>query len=102
MAFLLHDIVLDDAAFSTASQDMATLKQDALNLKAKLEKMYGDVSSALDTAAGEEISFTAKDVLLKPIDDMSLVIQHVSDTLNTIIGQGYYKDIFVEYERLNK
>lgn len=101
MAFLSHDIVLDDNAFSTASSDMATLKQDAANLKEKLKKMYEDVSGALDTTAGGEIQVTAKDVLLQPIEDMSVVIQHISDTLNTIIGSGYYKDIFVKYEELN-
>ena len=40
MAFLFHDIVLDDTAFTSASQEMAVLKQDAANLKSKLEKMY--------------------------------------------------------------
>ena len=101
MAFLFHDIVLDDTAFTSASQEMAVLKQDAANLKSKLEKMYENVSTALDTTAGEEIQVTAKDVLLQPIEDMSVVIQHISETLNTIIGSGYYKDIFVQYEELN-
>lgn len=72
MAFLVQDIVLDESAFSTASQDMATLKQDAANLKAKLEKMYEDVSDALDTTAGDEIKVTAKDVLLQPIEDIGV------------------------------
>ena len=102
MALLFQDIVLDDMAFATASQDMAILKQDAAELKTKLEKMYEDVSSALDTSAGDEIQVTAKDVLLQPIEDMSIVIQHISDTLYTIIGSGYYKDIFVNYEELNR
>ena len=102
MAFLFHDIVLDDTAFKTASDDMASLKQQAADLKTKLEKMYEDVTSALDTSAGDEIQFTAKNVLLQPIEDMSAVIQHISDTLNTIIGTGYYKDIFVKFEELNE
>ena len=75
MAFLFHDIVLDDTAFKTASDDMASLKQQAADLKTKLEKMYEDVTSALDTSAGDEIQFTAKNVLLQPIEDMSAVIQ---------------------------
>ena len=50
MAFLFHDIVLDDTAFKTASDDMASLKQQAADLKTKLEKMYEDVTSALDTS----------------------------------------------------
>ncbi len=101
MALLFHDIILDDMAFLAASQDMAALKQDAADLKIKLEKMYTNVSNALDTSAGREIQVTAKDVLLQPIEDLSIVIQHISDTLDTIIGSGYYKDIFVKYEELN-
>lgn len=101
MAYLTHDIVLDENAFTTASREMATLKRDAANLKSKLEKMYENVSTALDTTAGEEIKVTSKNVLLQPIEDMSAVIQHISETLNTVIGSGYYKDIFVKYEELN-
>ena len=101
MAYLTHDIVLDENAFTTAPREMATLKRDAANLKSKLEKMYENVSTALDTTAGEEIKVTSKDVLLQPIEDMSAVIQHISETLNTVIGSGYYKDIFVKYEELN-
>lgn len=102
MAFLIHDIVLDDTAFQTASDDMVALKQKAADLKTMLKKMYDDVTSALDTSAGDEIQFTAKNVLLQPVEDMSIVIQHISDTLNTIIGTGYYKDIFVKFEELNE
>ena len=47
MAFLFHDIVLDDTAFKTASDDMASLKQQAADLKTKLEKMYEDVTLSL-------------------------------------------------------
>ena len=102
MAFLIHDIVLDDTAFQTASDDMKELKRKAEDLKSMLERMYNDVTSALDTSAGDEIQFTAKNVLLQPVEDMSVVIQHISDTLNTIIGTGYYKDIFVKFEELNE
>ncbi len=101
MAFLSQDIVLDDNAFSTASSDMQTLKSDAEKLKEKLEKMYKDVSEAMDTSAGDALELTAKDVLLQPIEDMSVVIQHISTTLDTIKGTGYYNDIFVKYEELN-
>lgn len=101
MTYLGHDIVLDDQAFQTAAQEMAILKRDAEALKTKLETMYKSISEAMDTAAGDEIEITAKDVLLQPIEDMSAVIQHISETLNTIIGSGYYNDIFVKYEELN-
>ena len=39
--------------------------------------------------------------MIKPIDDMLLVIDHVSSTLTEIIGTGHYRDVFVKFEELN-
>ena len=57
--------------------------------------------SAMDTPAGKEIQLEAKNVLLKPVENMSLVVGHISDTLNLIIGSGYYKDVFTGFEELS-
>lgn len=64
--------------------------------------MYLDLSNALVTPAGKAIELKAGKVLIKPIEDLSLVIQHVSDTLNEIIGTGYYKDVWVKFDELNQ
>ena len=32
---------------------------------------------------------------------MSLVVGHISDTLNLVIGSGYYKDVFTGFEELS-
>lgn len=97
-----YDIYLDDNAFTTAESEMLALKKRVEELKKKLEKMYSDLSNALVTPAGKAIELKAGKVLIKPIDDLSLVIQHVSDTLNEIIGTGYYKDVWVKFEELNQ
>ena len=99
---LSQDIVLDDSAFSTASQDMKDLAEWAEKLKSKLTQMYNDLTKALDTPAGRQLELTAKDVLIKPIEDLLLVIRHTSDTLTEIIGTGYYKSVFIKYEELNQ
>ncbi|GAE90690.1 hypothetical protein [Acetivibrio straminisolvens] len=99
---LKQDIVLDDMAFHTASSEMKALKERTEALKTKLKQMYRDMTTALDTPAGRQLEMTAEDVLIKPIDDLLLVIQHVSDTLTQIIGTGYYKDIFIKFEQLNE
>ncbi|ABN53190.1 MAG TPA: hypothetical protein DEF39_08035 [Hungateiclostridium thermocellum] len=99
---LKQDIVLDDMAFHTASAEMKALKERTEALRTKLEEMYKDLTTALDTPAGRQVKITAEEVLLKPIDDFLLVIQHVSDTLAEIIGTGYYKDIFIKFEQLNE
>jgi len=99
---LSHDIVLDDCAFSTASQDLTVLKADTEKLKTKLETMYKELIEALNTPAGEQVTVVAVDVLIKPIEDMTLVISHISSTLTEIIGTGYYKDVFIKFEELNQ
>lgn len=99
---LSQDILLDDAAFSAASSEMATLKTRAEALKTKLEEMYKELATALDTPAGKQVEITAGKVLIKPIEDLLLVIQHISDTLTEIIGTGHYKDVFIKFEQLNQ
>ena len=99
---LSQDIILDDSAVSTASQDMNDLAERAEKLKSKLTQMYNDLTKALDTPAGRQLELTAKDVLIKPIEDLLLVIRHTSDTLTEIIGTGYYKSVFIKYEELNQ
>jgi len=99
---LAYDIILDDAAFNTASEQMAVLKTRTEALRTKLETMYHNVTTALDTPAGQALEITAKDVLIEPIDKMLVVIEHVSSTLNEIIGEGHYKDVFVKFEELNQ
>ena len=99
---LSQDIVMDDSAFSTASQDMKDLAERTERLKSKLTQMYNDLTKALDTPAGRQLELTAKDVLIKPIEDLLLVIRHTSDTLTEIIGTGYYKSVFIKYEELNQ
>lgn len=95
------DIVLDSEAFLTASAEMKALKTRAENLKRKLEQMYQELTTALDTPAGKQVEMTAAKVLIQPMDDMLLVIDHVSATLTDIIGTGRYKDVFIKFEELN-
>lgn len=101
MPTLSQDIILDEDAFNTASADMEALKIRTENLQTKLEGMYESLKTALVTPAGEAVDLAAKKVLIQPIKDLSAVIKHVSETLNEIIGSGYYKDVFIEFEELN-
>ena len=99
---LQKDILIDDNAISVASEKMNSLKIRTEELKTKLIAMYNDLTTALETPAGRQLELTAQDVLIQPIDDLLLVVQHVADTLSEINGTEYYKDIFVKYEELNE
>ena len=81
---LEKDIKLKDTAFTTASADMKALKDRAEKLKAELNS----------------IQITAKNVLIKPIDDLILVIKQMSETLEDIISSDYYKGVFDKYASL--
>ena len=91
---LEQDIKLSSEAFKTAALEMSALKTRAETLKTTLEQMYKDLTTALDTPAGKEIEIEAKDVLIKPIDDL------MSKTLDDIIDTPYYQGVFDKYEQL--
>lgn len=99
---------IDDNALKKAAADMLSLKDRNQKLKEKLEKMFRNLTSALDTPAGHAVEWTGKDVLIQPINDMGIVIKHMSDTLNILIGQGgegrgiYYDKLFDEYKELDR
>lgn len=100
-------IHLNDQAFRTAASDMAQLKERNQRLRDKIETMYKNLTTALDTPAGHEMDFAVRDVLLEPIDNMNKVIEHMSNTLDTIIGNAngsgvYYDKLFDEYEELDR
>lgn len=101
MAWLSKDVVLNEEAFRTASEEMEKLKIRTVNLKIKLDKLYRGMANALQSEAGDELQLTANSVILEPIENLSLVINQMSKTLDTIIGTGYYKDIFVGFRELN-
>lgn len=98
---LSTDITLDSDAFHTASEDMKALKVRTEEFKKELEQMYRDLTTALDTPAGKQVEVTAEKVLIKPIEDLLLVIDHISSTLTDIIGTGHYEDVFIQFEELN-
>lgn len=99
---LLRDIILDSEAFDTASADMKALQTRTENLRNKLQSMYQELATALDTPAGKQLELTAEKVLLQPIDNLQLVLNHVSSTLTEIIGTGHYRDVFIEFEEFNE
>lgn len=102
MAKMVKDIILDEAKFNEASRDMKDLKRRTDALKKKMEKMYTELANAMDTPAGKEVQLKAKTVLLKPVENMSLVVRHISETLELIIDKNYYKDVFDGFDELNK
>ena len=86
---LSRDILLNDTALKTASDDMKDLKKRAEDLKKDLKAMYQNLTTALDTPAGNALQLAAEDVLIEPIDKMitgsSFVSLHILP--NTVFGK---------------
>ena len=100
MARLSKDVTLDEDKFRTAASEMEKLQTRTNNLRTELKDLYKGLSEALQSESGDELELAADDVLLEPIDNLALVIKQMSDTLNTIIGNGYYNDIFRGFDDL--
>jgi len=64
---------------------MTTLEARVETLNGKLQEMYRNLTTALDTPAGKQLEITAEKVLIEPIDNLSNVVKHVyfgnSDTI---------------------
>jgi len=99
--------IISEEALKEAVRDMDTLQKRNQALKTKLENMFRDLTSALDTPAGHAIQWSGQNVVVQPVDDMAKVIKLMSDILNSIIGKGpngrgyYYDKLFVEYDELD-
>lgn len=100
-------IVISEEALIEAADKMDILQKRNSELKKKLEGMFQNLASALDTPAGHAIQWSGQDVVVQPVDDMAKVIKLMSEILNSIIGKGpngrgyYYDKLFVEYDELD-
>jgi len=84
------DIFIDESAFETASCEMIALKVRAEVLKEKLQKMYNELKAIQGVPIGKQLEGD----LIKPVDNLLLVIGHISATLDNVVEAGHYKDIF--------
>lgn len=100
-AWLSKDLVVDEEKFNQAAEDMRNLEKRTEALKTKLETMYEELIKSMDTSAGKELKIEAKSTLLSPVEDMTVVVRHMSETLDMIIGTGYYADVFRSFEELS-
>jgi hypothetical protein len=100
MAKLKKDVKIDEAAFDTALKDLNSLIVSINTLKGDFNKLFRDLSKALQCETGDELEKAGHDVVIEPIENLRLVIVQVRDTLKIVKGEGYYKSIFNEFNAL--
>ena len=102
-------IKINEDKMRNTAEKMADLRKRNKELRENLETLFDNISTALQCETGKEIEFIGKEDLLNPLDNMEKVLEHMSDTLNILIGEGnhseypantYYDRVFAEYNNL--
>lgn len=102
-------IKINEEKMRETASKMADLRVRNQTLRSTLETLFDNMSKALQCETGKEIEFMGKEDLLKPLENMDKVLEHMSDTLHILIGEGnhseypantYYDKVFAEYNDL--
>lgn len=93
------DIVLDEEAFSKAINDFNNLQSEMNTLKQDIQQMLNEIKEGFNTPAGRKFIQSCEANLLKPMDDQIIVLQHISENLQT--SNNEYRSVFEGYKQLN-
>lgn len=101
MAKISQDIMINDGAFILATQNVEALQTRIETFKETLENLYDKMVSSLDTPAGVAFDTISKDVIMEPILNMEIIVGRISELIDTIRDEDYYRDVFIKFEELN-
>ncbi len=93
------DIVLDDAKFAKAKDDLEELRRKMNQLQKDIENMLSILKKGFDTPAGHKFIKSCENNLLEPLKQQQLVIDHVARNLE--YAKGEYTSVFEKYKELN-
>lgn len=93
------NLVIDDEAFSKASEDFEALCARIDKLSSEINTMMSGLETGFNTTAGRKFVNSCKNNLIQPINDQKAVIHHISETLGQV--KTKYEPVFTEYEALN-
>lgn len=93
------DILLDQDQFQSAANRFEQLSEDMTSLRQDIDKLLEELEKGFDTPAGRKFISSCKTSLLQPMDDMTAVIQHVSDNLSQ--ARLKYESVFTEFQFVN-
>ena len=98
-AILGKDILIDEEAFIKASDDLAALSKRIQTLQGDIDRMLNTLEKGWDTPAGKKFKKSCDTVLIQPLKDQKLVIDHVAAVLKT--SKQQYQSVFDAYRDLN-
>lgn len=102
-------IKINEDKMRETAEKMADLRERNKTLRDNLKTLFTNIKNSLQCETGKEIKFMGDEDLIKPLEDMDKVLEHMSDTLHILIGEGnnseypantYYDKVFTEYDEL--
>lgn len=95
-----NDIIIDEESFDMAIKDFLELSDNLKELQTSIENMLKALKEGFDTPAGRKFISAYEKVLLEPLKDQRIVINHVSENLN--FAKNSYSSVFTDYSELNQ
>jgi uncharacterized protein YukE len=95
---LTKSIVLDEEAFTKASNDFDDLSQKINSLRKDIESMLDDLQRGFDSPAGRKFMDSCRNNLIKPMEEQKIVVDHISETLRKCTDA--YRSVFDEYREV--
>jgi len=96
---LIHNILIDQDKFASASADLVQLANDLTALQSKIDGMLDTLMRGFDTPAGKQFHALCQNGLIEPMGKQRLVLEHVSENLAT--SKNEYQSVFNAYQELN-
>ena len=91
-------MVIDEEAFTKASQDFKELAGKINSLQKDINDMLTDIRNGFDTTAGRKFINACESTLLEPLERQKIVVTHIADNLTQ--AKNSYKSVFDEYREV--
>jgi hypothetical protein len=99
MDVLVSDVIIDEEAFNIAVREFSALSTRLERLRKSVDSTLDSLQEGFNTPAGRRLISAYKDILIAPLTDQRLVIDHVSENLR--YAKQSYSSVFQEYAKLN-
>ncbi len=88
-------MVIDEEAFSKASEEFKELADKINSLSKDINDMLTDIKNGFDTPAGKKFIKACESTLLEPLEQQRIVVTHIAENLE--YAKSTYQSVFDNY-----
>lgn len=93
------DVILDEEAFTQASQEFEKLLGDMRSLRSDIDAMLNELQEGFNTDAGRKFIASCKDNLITPMEQQAATLEFAANALKK--ARQEYEPVFEDYKSLN-